>query len=49
MSDGKVVAILYGDNYPESGSIKSANAFEVFLVQAGLAMQQILQDRSSCE
>lgn len=45
VSDGKVVAMLYGDNYPDDSPIESANAFEVFLSQAGLAMEQALQNR----
>jgi len=44
VSDGKVVAILYGDNYPHKGPIHSANAFEVFLAQAGVEMEQLLRD-----
>ena len=44
VSDGKVVAILYGDNYPENGPIKSAQAFELFLSKAGIAMEQALQE-----
>lgn len=44
VSDGEVVAILYGDNYPAKGPIKSANAFEIFLAQAGLAMEEMLRD-----
>ncbi|HEY5675072.1 MAG TPA: DUF4388 domain-containing protein [Malonomonas sp.] len=43
VSDGKVVALLYGDNYPQPGTIKSANAFEVFLAQAGVEMERLLQ------
>ena len=42
LSDGKVVAMLYGDNYPHSATIASTKAFEVFLSQAGLAMEQAL-------
>ncbi len=42
VSDGEVVALLYGDNYPASQPICAANAFEVFLSQAGLAMDQAL-------
>ena len=42
VSDGKVVALLYGDNFPDSQPIQAANAFEVFLSQAGLAMEQAL-------
>ncbi|MFK5925288.1 MAG: DUF4388 domain-containing protein [Desulfuromusa sp.] len=42
VSDGEVVALLYGDNYPASRPIRAASAFEVFLSQAGLAMEQAL-------
>ncbi|SHI72187.1 protein of unknown function [Malonomonas rubra DSM 5091] len=44
VSDGKVVAMLYGDNFPDSGPIRSAQAFELFLSKAGIAMEQALQD-----
>jgi len=44
VSGGKVVAMLYGDNYPENGPIRSAKAFELFLSKAGLAMEQALRD-----
>lgn len=43
VSDGKVVAMLYGDNYPYNSALDSTRAFEVFLAQAGLAMEQALQ------
>ncbi|MDX2481668.1 MAG: DUF4388 domain-containing protein [Desulfuromusa sp.] len=43
VSDGKVVALLCGDNFPSSQPICAANAFEVFLSQAGLAMEQALR------
>ena len=43
VSGGKVVAILYGDNYPHKGPILSANAFEVFLAQAGIEMEGMLR------
>ncbi len=42
VSDGKVIALLYGDNYPSNQPIRAASAFEVFLSQAGLAMEQAL-------
>ncbi len=42
VSDGSVVALLYGDNYPEDKPIRSANAFEIFLSKAGVAMEQAL-------
>jgi len=42
VSGGKVVALLYGDNFPASQQLHAANAFEVFLSQAGMAMDQAL-------
>jgi hypothetical protein len=43
VSDGKVVALLYGDNHPLNSPIAATGAFEVFLSQAGMAMEQALQ------
>lgn len=45
VSDGKVVAIIYGDNLPESKEIGNVEAFEVFLSQAGMAMEKVLLER----
>lgn len=45
VSDGDVVALLYGDNFPSSRPIEAASAFEVFLSQAGLAMEQALRGK----
>ena len=45
VSEGKVVAILYGDNLPESRLIGNVEAFEVFLSQAGMAMEKVLLER----
>jgi len=42
VSDGQVVALLYGDNFSANQPIHAANAFEIFLSQAGLAMEQAL-------
>lgn len=47
VSDGKVVAILYGDNLPESKEIGNVEAFEVFLSQAGMAMEKVLLERGN--
>ena len=43
LNDGKVVALLYGDCYPADRPMKAIDSFEVFLSQAGLAMEQALQ------
>jgi hypothetical protein len=47
VSENKVVAILFGDNGPDGAPIGCADAFEVFLSQAGLAMEQALSQRES--
>lgn len=43
VSDGKVVALLYGDSGSSGQTIQDVKAFEVFLSQAGLAMEQALR------
>lgn len=45
ISEGKVVAILYGDNLPEKKPIGDTEALEIFLSQAGLAMEKALLER----
>jgi hypothetical protein len=45
ISEGKVVAILYGDNLPEKKTIGDTEALEIFLSQAGLAMEKALLER----
>ena len=45
ISEGKVVAILYGDNLPEKRPIGDTEALEIFLSQAGLAMEKALLER----
>lgn len=41
-SEGRVVAILYGDNLPEHSPVGNTEALEIFLSQAGLAMEKAL-------
>jgi CheY-like chemotaxis protein len=45
VSEGKVVAILYGDNLPENKPIGDTDSLEIFLSQAGLAMEKALLQR----
>lgn len=45
VSEGKVVALLYGDNLPEKKPIGDTDALEIFLSQAGLAMEKALLQR----
>ncbi len=47
ISENKVIAILFGDNGPSGAPIDCADAFEVFLSQAGLAMEQALSQREA--
>ncbi len=42
VSEGKVVALLYGDNLPEMVQIGDTNPLEIFLSQAGMAMERAL-------
>lgn len=44
-SEGKVVAILYGDNLNSGGAIGDTEGLEIFLDQAGLAMEKALLQR----
>jgi CheY-like chemotaxis protein len=41
-SEGRVVAILYGDNLPDHSRVNNTEALEIFLSQAGLAMEKAL-------
>ncbi|MCF6179407.1 MAG: response regulator [Geopsychrobacter sp.] len=45
VSEGKVIAMLYGDNLPESKPVGNVEAFEIFLSQAGMAMEKVLLER----
>jgi CheY-like chemotaxis protein len=45
ISEGRVVAVLYGDNLPGEKPIGDTEALEIFLSQAGLAMEKALLER----
>jgi hypothetical protein len=45
VSEGKVVAVLYGDNLPEDKPIGDTESLEIFLGQAGIAMEKALLQR----
>jgi len=45
LSEGEVVAILYGDNFPEKKPIGDTDSLEIFLSQAGLAMEKALLEQ----
>lgn len=40
MNDGRVVAVLYGDNLPDAGKIGDTDSLELFLSQAGAALER---------
>lgn len=42
VSGGEVVAILYGDNFPEPRAIGDTDSLEIFLSQAGMTMEKAL-------
>ena len=45
VSEGKVVALLYGDNLPARAQIGDTTSLEIFLSQAGMAMERALLQR----
>ncbi|MDY0268180.1 DUF4388 domain-containing protein [Trichloromonas sp.] len=45
LSEGRVVAILYGDNLPENLPVGETEALEIFLMHAGLTMEKNLLER----
>jgi CheY-like chemotaxis protein len=45
ISEGKVVAILYGDNLPEERGIGDTETLEIFLSQTGMVMERALLQR----
>lgn len=45
VSGGEVVAVLYGDNQSEHRPIAGTEALEIFLSQAGVAMEKALLER----
>jgi Domain of unknown function (DUF4388) len=49
ISNGKVAAMLYGDNLPEGRPIPNITGLEIFVHQAGLAMEKALLERKLME
>ena len=45
LSEGRVVAILYGDNLPQALPVGETEALEIFLMHAGLTMEKNLLER----
>jgi hypothetical protein len=49
ISEGRVIAVLYGDNLPEMKPIGDIEGLEIFINQAGLAMEKALLERKIME
>lgn len=47
LNDGKVVAVLYGDNLPDAGTIGDTESLELFLSQSGAALERGLRQELS--
>ncbi|MDP2168572.1 MAG: hypothetical protein Q8J64_09620, partial [Thermodesulfovibrionales bacterium] len=45
VAEGKVVALLYADNLPEDGEIGETEGLEIFISQAGLALEKAILHR----
>jgi CheY-like chemotaxis protein len=45
VSEGTVVALVYGDNLPEDRPLGNTESLEIFLSQAGVAMEKALLER----
>jgi len=45
IAGGKIPALIYGDNAPEDKEIGDTESLEIFLAQAGLAMEKALLER----
>lgn len=45
LSEGNVVALIYGDNLPKQEVVGDTESFEIFLSQAGMAMERALLER----
>jgi len=45
----EVVALLYGDNLPEERPVGDTEALEIFLTQAGLALEKAILERRLSE
>ena len=45
ISNNEVIALLYGDNAATKRTIKDLEGLEIFMVQAGIAMENALLHR----
>jgi len=47
--DGKIALIVYGDNLPEQRTIKGLDTLEIFMNQAGMALEKALLEKRIAE
>lgn len=47
--DGKVALVVYGDNLPEKRPIKGVDTLEIFMNQAGMALEKALLEKRIAE
>ncbi len=47
--DGKVALVVYGDNLPEKKPIKGMDTLEIFMSQAGMALEKALLEKRLAE
>ncbi len=47
--DGKVALVVYGDNIPENRPIKGMDTLEIFMNQAGMALEKALLEKRIAE
>jgi hypothetical protein len=47
--EGKVALIVYGDNLPDQKPIKGVDTLEIFMNQAGMALEKALLEKRLAE
>jgi GAF domain-containing protein len=47
--DGKVALIVFGDNVPEEKPIRGMDTLEIFMNQAGMALEKALLEKRLAE
>jgi len=47
--DSKVALVVYGDNLPDQRPIKGVETLEIFMNQAGMALEKALLERKLAE
>jgi hypothetical protein len=47
--DGKVALVVYGDNLPERRPIQGTDTLEIFMNQAGMALEKALLEKRIAE